>query len=376
MSNLTAEIKEYCLNLGYSRIGITNADDFTEFAEHVRSRGEVYDFFTKGRRDPLRGSSPKTIIPFARSIIVMVWDYAKTAFPPELLGKIGRVYQGRCYNPPSTYMTGAIFDLMKEFLKSKGMQVKASLSLPDRWAAARAGVATFGKNNFAYADGIGSFIVIRTLAVDAELDYDQPTLDSKCPENCTRCIDACPSKALYAPYRLNPKLCLPFNAWKTVRDPQLGLTDSIPRELRPCMGEQVHGCDICQEVCPRNQARLKNKLPSDPFLDTIAADFSLTKLLYLEDRFYETRVKPIMYNYIEDRKFFQRNAAVAIGNSGDPAYLPELGKELSHPDEAVREHVAWAIGRIGGPAATALLNEHKKTETSELVLSEIALSLS
>jgi Uncharacterized Fe-S protein len=297
MSNLTAEIKEYGLNLGYSRVGITNADDFTEFAEEMRTRGEEYDFFTKGRRDPLKGSSPKAIIPFARSIIVLIWDYAKTAFPPELVGKIGRVYQGRCYNPPSSYVTGAIFDLMQQFLKNKGMRVEASLALPDRRAAARAGVATFGKNNFAYADGIGSFIVIRTLVVDAELNYDQPTVTSKYPENCTRCIDACPSKALYAPFRLNPKRCLPFNAWKTVNTPELNLTDSIPRELRPCMGQQVHGCDICQEVCPRNQARLKSRPPDDAFLENIAAGFSLVKLLHLDDEFYETRVRPIMYNY-------------------------------------------------------------------------------
>ena len=372
---ITEEIKEFGLNLGYSKVGVTSADDFTEYAAELRSRGEMYDFFIKDARDPIRCASPRSSVPSARSIIVLVWDYATVDFPRELVGRVGRVYQARCYMPPAHYVNGMRFEAMMRFLQGKGMQATTATLLPDRWAAARAGVTTFGKNNFAYADGIGSFIVIRTILVDATLDYDAPTLESKCPAGCTRCVDSCPSKALYAPYKLNPRLCLAFNAWKTMKNPAFGITDSIPRELRPHMGGQVHGCDICQEACPRNQGKLRAKYPEDAFLTRIAADFDLVKLLHLDDEFYKARVEPIMYNYIREKRFFQRNAAVAIGNSGNAAYLPELRKELAHPDETVREHVAWAIGNIGGDEAKAVLREHRQTETSKLVLDEIALSL-
>lgn len=372
---LADEIKRYGLNLGYSRVGITSADDFTEYAEELRGRGDAYAFFLKGARDPLKGASPRSVVPFARSIVVLAWDYAKTAFPRELVGKVGRVYQARTYNPPPHYAGAVLFESMRRFLEEKGMRVSTEALLPDRWAAARAGVATFGKNNFAYVDGIGSFVTIRTMIVDAELPPDAPTVVSKCPADCTRCLDSCPSGALHAPFKLDPRLCLAFNAWKTVKDPGLGLTDSIPRHLRSCMGQQVHGCDLCQEACPRNRARLEARLPDDAFLANLAAGFSLTGLLHLDDEFYETRVRPIMYNYIKDRKFFQRNAAVAIGNTGDPSYLPELEKELAHPDEAVREHVAWAIGKIGGAAAREMLERRRERETSALVLEEIGLAL-
>lgn len=372
---LTEEIKEHGLGLGYCRIGVTNADDFNEYADELRSRGDKYDFLVRNERDLQLRSSPRFSHPEVKSIIVLVWDYAVTAFPSELVGKVGRIYQARCYNPPDDSVNGARFVLMQRFLEEKGLHTVVNKALPDRWAAARAGVATFGKNNFAYADGIGSFINIRTIGVDIELACDSPTLTSQCPDTCTRCIDACPSKALYAPFRLDPRRCLAFCAWKTVKETGDGVTDSIPRDLRPCMGEQVHGCDLCQEACPRNRRKLEAKHPDDAFLLCIAAEFSLIRLLHLDEAFYRSRVKPIMYNYIKARRFFQRNAAVALGNTGDAAFLPELGKELAHPDETVREHVAWAIGRIGGSEAMAMLKDHQARETSPLVLEEIGLTL-
>lgn len=184
--SLTQEIKEYGLNLGYARVGVTTADDFPEFAEEVRSRGSLYDFYRRSDGEFLNRISPRRTMPSARSIIVLIWDYARTAFPQELVGKVGRVYQARCYNPPADHVNEARFELMLRLLRDRGMEVAVNKLLPDRWAGARAGVTTFGKNNFAYADGIGSFITIRTIMVDAELEYDAPTVETKCPADCTR----------------------------------------------------------------------------------------------------------------------------------------------------------------------------------------------
>lgn len=154
-----------------------------------------------------------------------------------------------------------------------------------------------------------------------------------------------------------------------------GITDSIPRDMRAHMDGMVHGCDLCQEACPRNQAKVKAKYPDDEFLRRIGRDFDLVRLLHLDDEFYRTRVRPIMYNYVVEKRFFQRNAAVALGNTKDPAFLPELRKELSHQDETVREHVVWAMGSIGGEDAVAMLREHGKTESSPLVMEELGIWL-
>lgn len=375
LARLTKDIKEFALDLGYSKVGITTADDFTEYADDLRSRGTYYDFFANDPRDPLRCAKPRDVEPSARSIVVLVWDYTQRAFPEALAGKVGRVYQARCYLEPSHRINGARLQLMKNFLQEKGCGICREFILPERWAAARAGVANFGRNNFVYADGIGSFIVVGSILIDKELEYDTPTIECKCPPGCSACMDACPTKAIYAPFRLDPRRCLAFNAWKTIEGQGFGITSSIPHDIRENMGGRVHGCDVCQEVCPRNRARMNAKPPQDPFLEEIAKDFTLAGMLRLSDDFYEARVHPIMYNYIRDRKYFRRNAAVALGNTGDESHVPDLAEGMRDPEEVVRAHVAWALGKIGGRNAEAVLERSLSPESSEKVREEIGLAL-
>ncbi|WP_245553749.1 epoxyqueuosine reductase [Anaeromusa acidaminophila] len=362
------------MDLGYSRVGITTAESFTEHAEEIKSRGNMYDFYTEDPRQFLQGTEPKKMMSSAKSIVSLVWDYSQKAFPEELLGKIGRIYQARCYNAPPHRINGARNQLMADFLAKKGCQIGQGIIIPERWAAARAGITTYGKNNFAYADGIGSFIVLHSFVVDAELEYDRPTVEVGCPEGCSACIKACPTQAIVAPQKLNPRRCIAFNAWWT-QDGRPKASSHIPHEIREKMGTRVHGCDVCQEVCPRNQQRLKAKLPDDDFLVKVSQDFSLSKMLTMTDKFYETRVQPLMYNYIKDRKYFQRNAAIALGNIGDPAFIPELEIAMNDPEELVRGYSAWALGRIGGDLAKQVLEAKRNKETSETVKKEIEAAL-
>lgn len=373
--SLTKEIKEFALDLGYSRVGITTADSFSKHAAILQDRGTMYDFLVQDPRHPVEGCEPQKLMPSAKSIISLVWDYSQKAFPEALLGKLGRIYQSRSYNAPSHRINGSRYQLMQDFVKKAGCQVGQGIFLPERWAAARAGVTTYGRNNFAYADGIGSFIVLSSIVVDAELEYDTPTVEVGCPEGCTACIKACPTQAIYEPQKLNPRRCIAFNAWFTQDGKPAGLSSHIPPEIRGNMGTRVHGCDICQEVCPRNRERLQAKLPDDEFLVMVSRDFSLTKLLNMTDEFYETRVQPLMYNYIKERKYFQRNAAIALGNLGDPAFIPDLEQAMNDPEKLVREYAAWALGKIGGKLAKQVLETKRNLETSENVKKEIEAAL-
>jgi len=335
----------------------------------------MYAWYIEGPFQPIPGADPKVVMPSAKSIIALVYDASKESFPEKLVGKIGRLYQARCYLTPRHRINGARRQLMREFLEGNGCEVARRLVVPERLAAARAGVVSYGKNTFALAEGIGSFILITAFVVDAELDYDEPSIEVKCPPKCTACIDACPTGALYEPLKMDPRRCIAFNTFMTQDGYPAGTTSYIPPEIREKMGTWIHGCDICQEVCPRNQRRLKAKLPQNEFLVKVAQDFELTKLLNLSDEFYTKRVQPLMYNYIREKKYFQRNAAIALGNMGDPVFIPDLAQAMQDSEEMVRGYAAWALGKIGGSRARQVLEASLPIETDEFAKREIEAAL-
>ena len=371
--SLTDDIKDFALDLGYSKAGITSAEGFPDYAAELQSRYEMFSWYIDSPRQPVIGAIPRKIMPSAKSIISVAYDYARASFPENLTGKIGRLYQARCYNASEDRINGARTRLMREFLEKAGCQVGRGIIVPERLTAAHAGIVNYGKNCFAFSEGTGSFIVLSSFVVDVELDYDQPTLEVKCPPKCTACIDACPTKAIYEPLKMNARRCIAFNTFWAQDVP--GSTSFIAPEIREKMGTWIHGCDICQEVCPRNQRRLKTTYPPDPFLETIARDFDLVKLLGMSAEFYRTRVQPLMYNYIREMKYFQRNAAIAMGNIGDPAFIPALEQAMRDPEELVRGYAAWALGKIGGPKSRKILESSLALETAESVINELKAAL-
>ena len=375
--SLSDEIREYALDLGYSRVGITSADAFPTYAEELKSRHEMYAWYIEGKMQPIKGAEPRSIASSARSIVTVVHDFFTESFPENLVGKIGRMYQARCFHTPRHRIHGARRQLMHEFLEKNGCEVtgRPVLYIPERLAAARAGATNYGKNTFAFAEGIGSFVVIHAFVVNVELDYDAPTVEVKCPPKCTACIDACPTGALYEPLKMDPRRCITYNSTQTQEGYAPGVSADIPRDIREKMGSWVHGCDVCQEVCPRNQRKLKAKLPESAFLNRIAADFDLPRLLSLTDEFYARRVQPLMYNYIKDKKYFQRNAAIAMGNSGDTGFVPDLVRAMQYPEGLVRGYAAWALCRLGGTGARQALESSLTRETDAFARKEILAAL-
>ena len=372
--SLTQDIKDFALDLGFSRVGIAPADPFPGYLDELRSRPEMYAFFNNGPLKALTTADPRMDFPAAKSIISVAYDYGRSDFPRELLASFGRLYLARCYHAPVHRIHGARHELMYGFLERNGCGTgRGSYAFPERLTAMRAGVATTRDNTFAYVDGIGSFVVLGSFVVDAELDYDPPAPEAGCPEGCHACRDACPTGSLYAPHKMDPRRCIGFNHWVTQDRP--GSSTFIPFELRKQMGARIHGCDLCQEACPRNQARLNTPQPADAFLDLLARDFSLPKVLNMDPAYYRARIHPVTYNYIQDKKYLQRNAAIALGNQGDPAHVPDLARAMRDPEALVRGYAAWALGQIGGSAARRELEAQLGRETDEGTIRELTAAL-
>lgn len=372
--SLSADIKEYALSLGYDRVGITTADKFPIYEQQLTERPQMYRWAIEGNAQLLKSADPRNILPDAKSIVVAVYDYFKQSYPKEVVGKVGRLYLAYGAAPPYP-IHQARYRLLREFLEKQGIQVaRGPVGPPARLSAARAGVANYGKNCFAFAEGIGSFIVIVPLVVNAELDYDTPTLEVKCPDKCTLCLDACPTGSLYEPLRMNPLRCIAYNSYATPGS-FLGVGQEVlPKEIREPMGTWIFGCDVCQQVCPRNQPRLKAKLPPNPYLEHVANDLRLDKLLNMSDEYFFNRVLPRL-SYIKQKRYVQRNAAVALGNLGTEESVAPLAQAMQNPDELVRGHAAWALGRIGSGRAKQTLEASLSRETSAYAREEIREAL-
>jgi epoxyqueuosine reductase len=144
--------------------------------------------------------------------------------------------------------------------------------------------------------------------------------------------------------------------------------------LRPAIGSWVFGCDICQEVCPFNHS--PKPRAADPGLAPRpgTSDIDLLALLELGSAGHRRLVRRSALNRV-NRARWQRNAAVALGNSGEPSAVPALAAALAgNPSALVRGHCAWALGRIGTDAARQALAEALARETDSFVLEEVELA--
>jgi epoxyqueuosine reductase len=232
----------------------------------------------------------------------------------------------------------------------------------DRAAAARSGLGWFGKNTNLLTTSHGSWVFLGQIITDLDLEPDPP-LQKSCG-SCARCLPACPTGAIVAPYVIDNARCI---SYLTIEH-----RGAIPLELRPQLGDWVFGCDLCQEVCPVNRKAQPAPEPEPPdFQRPELGLLDLLGLLELTDAEFLRRFQgtPIMR---AKRVGLQRNACVALGNRGDPAAVPALTRLLQASDEPLlRRHAAWALGSIGGPVAAASLRRAAATETDPEALDEI-----
>ncbi len=354
-----SEIIDKARELGFEDIGFTTAEPFEEHKNVLLERQEEYAWIMARGMDLVEGADPKRVYPEAESIIVLLEFYFRESYPKSL-----EPHFGRCYLDDDRVTRDGLavrIKAFRSFLTDNGIDSKVPFNLPHRASAARAGVGTFGKNNFLYANRVGrrsSWNVPVAVVVNREFEPDEPTSEVGCPKWCKNtCIVACPTGAIKGPRKLDPRRCISFLSYYG--------PGPTPPELREPMGMWIYGCDHCQNVCPRNRAWLATELPVNERVAAKAHDFELPTLLGMDKGYFEAKIWPHMfYMPLDDIWRWKMNVARVMGNSLDPKYVPDLiGAFNENDDESVRSLAAWALGRIGGTEARrALESFFGKTE--------------
>lgn len=357
--------------LDFADVGFTTAEPFTHQRAILEERKEAYAWTRARGLDLMAGVDPATVLPGARSIIVLLELYFRQAYPRAM-----EPHFGRCYLDDDRMTRDGLtlrIKAFRSFLQDGGLKVEIPSHLSHRLAAARAGMGDFGKNCLFYSNRVargGSWVLPIALVVDAEFEPGQPTMEVGCPDWCKNaCLTACPTGALQGPRKLDPRRCISYLTYFGE-----GLT---PRELREPMGLWVYGCDRCQNVCPRNAPWLAADLPPNPRAAAKAADFDLRQLLAMDTAYFKARVWPHMF-YMSEKDLWRwkMNLARVMGNTRDEAYVPDLARAFAdNDDQRVRAMCAWALGRIGGGAARRIL-EGLRGQDDALVAAEVEAALS
>lgn len=388
-TRLTTRIKERARAIGFDTVGIASATPFAEARAALLERiNSGYlsglQWFTRERAE--FSSDPANLLPGVRSIISVAMSYAGEVAVPDVRpgrprGRVSRYAWGRDYHEVLKERMHMLVQAIDEECAAAGLfagtgadgerseyrTLVDTARIVDRAAAARAGVGWYGKSTNIITTGpAGSWIFLGEVLTTLDLQPDVP-LRKNCG-SCDLCMRACPTGAIVAPYVLDSNRCI---SYLTIEHRGM-----IPRDLRPLIGDWIFGCDICQEVCPPNARPIAAPTAHTEFqpADPSVAYPDLVELLHITPAEFSARFRHSPIKRAK-RDGLRRNAAIAIGNSGDWAAVPALIAALDDDSALVRAHVAWALGRLGnGEAKQALTTRLEREEDAE-VRAEIALAL-
>ncbi|MFA5313882.1 MAG: tRNA epoxyqueuosine(34) reductase QueG [Methanomassiliicoccales archaeon] len=336
----SSEVKRVAKCLGFDLVGVTTAEPFLKFDKHViegiMSR-RIPDEMTNEVaviKDHSTACDPSHIMPGTRSVVVLGTRYLleeahEQGTSDDPRGRIARVHW-RDFSSDLKDRRGK----MLEYLRSEGVNaVKGSL-LPIKPAACRSGVGVFGKNTMIQNEDLGSWLIFTAILTDAELTPDEQ-MEPRCG-SCQRCIRLCPTKAMPEPYVLDASRCLNY---------VLASDAPIPVGLRELVGDRINGCDLCQEVCPRNEnvGAVKTALP--PRFGEWGKSPKLLDVLKMSESDFERYFSTLDW-YSPSLRALKRNAIVALGNTGDCSTLGALEPFSTGEDEDLAEHARWAMDRI------------------------------
>ena len=364
-------VKDYGREMGFDLVGITTAEPSSrdEVAATQRVRQGLMDGLPWYTEERVKlANRPKSLLPEARSVVSLAISYltgdrSRNGNGPT--GKIARYAWGDDYHE---LLKGRLRVFADGLPARNGTPVKTRIfvddgPMNDRAAAERAGVGFFGKNTNILTPTHGSCVFLGQVITDLELEPDTP-LSKNCGDR-VRCIDACPTGAIVAPYVIDNRKCISFLT--------IELRGPIPIEMRPLVGDWVFGCDICQDVCPVNRDVAQSLEPAFRQRHDFSAP-DLVPLLDLDDAGFSERFQNSAIKRAK-RVGLQRNVCVALGNIGDQGAVPPLVRALAGGEPLVRMHAAWALGRIGGREAIDALKSARISERDPEVLDEIETAL-
>jgi len=333
----TESIEQFARGQGADLYGVAPVETYTDYQVKLRQRmaetGTSHVDFMIRPSDPAhfeRIADPRNSLPEARAVIVVgIYAYDTKAMPPKAgaapRGKIARTY---AYYPA----VRQIGEALTRFLRQHGYEAIQGQDVPLKHVAVRLGLGCYGKNGILLTPEYGSYVAFRSIITNAPLQPTQATCPNVCSD-CDRCLKACPTGALYAPYKVNPRLCI---------NPLTRRSEPIAPELRERLGNWVRGCDICQEVCPANR-RQEARLP-DPRAHYEPAHHATHDGLGGLECFPELLrlLGPGRPNNL------RRHAAIALANTARNyrEATAALRAHLASCDDGLRLYFLWAIDKL------------------------------
>ncbi len=293
------------------------------------------------QRNAHKRIDPGLVLAGARTIITLAVSYnidppAPAPPPAGVPGQIARYAQFSDYHG----VLGERLKTLTRFIDELGAGGTRSLwyvdtgPLLERDLAQRAGLGFIGKHSSLISRKLGNWIFLAEIITTLELEPDAPE-KNRCG-SCRRCIDACPTAAITAPFQLDARRCISYLT--------IELKGPIPEEFRAAIGTRIYGCDDCLAVCPWNRFAKDGALMRPHYRAELAAP-DLIELLSLDEAGFKRRFAgtPILR---AKRRGFLRNVCVALGNCGDAGALPALSRAAADEEPLIAEHARWAIKRL------------------------------
>ena len=308
---LTQKIKEKALEIGFHKIGVARAEPLEQEGARLEEwlAREFHGEMRWMEREPEKRSDPRILFPGAKSVIVVALNY----YTPhehetdETKGKISRYAWGDDYHDVLKEKLRELFAFIKSFdATAEGKICVDTAPMMDKAWAARAGLGWIGKHSNLITREYGSWVFLGEILLNLELDYDTEIVEDHCG-SCTRCLDACPTDALPAPYLVDSNRCLSY-ATIELRSPEL------PLEITKDLNGWLYGCDICQDVCPWNRfEKPTDEHRFEPRQSEASVD--LKEVLSYSHEEYAARFRK---SAIKRAKLggLQRNAQALLKNSG------------------------------------------------------------
>jgi len=345
-ATLVASIRQWASGLGFQQVGIARLPLAEDESKLLAWLGKGYhgEMGYMARHGVAR-SRPGTLRPGTMSVISVRMDYwpGDAADAWRELGDPGQGYVsryalGRDYHKLLRNRLQRLADRIAAAIGPFGYRAYTdSAPVLEKPLARNAGLGWIGKHTNLINRSAGSWFFLGELYTDLDLPTDTPA-EEHCG-TCTRCIEACPTGAIVAPFQLDARRCISYLT--------IELAGSIPEALRPMLGNRIYGCDDCQLVCPWNKFARISVEPDFRVRHGLDASALTALFAWTEDEFL-SRTEGSAIRRIGHERWL-RNIAVALGNAPTSGkVIHALRARESHASALVREHVAWALSRHGG----------------------------